>query len=404
MSGPKGFEITLAERARVARETEAARARCRALLERRDKAATALSMLGVGHDPLATHVVGSLDLPRAVAVEQSLADEAARLEGALRDERVRAVRAHLALALEQRQQPSSPPARDAAYGGVEKRAVAEAPQSAQARAERMRGRLTRTLDAIAEIDAAPRAELLLRADAVTTALATADVAQVELLMLSLQTETERSLRAQRERDLVRRQAADLVVRTAWMIGPEADALRGRALACATASEFSRVRVAEETLTAAAHAADDRAYVIEHTRRALAALGYEVGEEFTEVALGGEPVVATRPDLRGYGLQWRFGPADQVFTNVVALGSVSDSGTGAATRGAEVEHATCGHIEAVRHAWQEEGIGATLRHHRAPGDVPIEAVPSSSAQRIRAAQRRAAHGSQARAMGQQGEVP
>lgn len=406
MSGPKGFDVALAERARVAREAAAARARCEALHLTWEASAHAMAALGGTSRRPRRRDLSALDLRELETLEQSLRTEVAHLDDSVRALRISAVRAHLAQVFEE---VSASPAQDgpiaastespASAGSSHVRDAATPEPTAQRESERLRARLVRTLEVVAEIDEAPRAPLLKTADAISRDLSAGDVGRARLNLTNLQTETERALRQQHELDRVRRQAGDLLVRCAWMAGDEADALRGRALACATTAKFASVLEAEEDLAARLRAAGDRAYIVEQTRAALASLGYEVGAEFAETALRGESAVATRPDLDGYGLQWRFGPQPgQVFTNVVSFSWSPATSAAVATRDAEVERTTCGDIEAVRAAWHENGLGATLRHHREPGQVAVERVTgpaATTAQRRSAARHRRTTGLDAR---------
>lgn len=391
MSGPKGFALVLAERARVAQETDAARARCVALLGRRDAAAQALeSLTGTKNRPK-RQMVATLDLQGARALETALSREVAEHEERLHDVRVQVVRQHLADAFAKvsAHEIVLPPL-PAAPTPAERRAAAEAEHRSVA-IDRLQGRLRRVLDAVAQVDDTRRQSLAARTTRLAGYVIGGHVAQAELLLLDLQTDVEHALRDQRTRDGVRAQAADLVVRTAHVRTAEADALRGRALASVTRAELAEVRAAIDVLLAAHRAAEDRAYVIEQTRAALADLGYEVGEEFVSVALAGMGAVATRGDLTGYGLQWRFGPGPgQVFTNVVAFRASSTE------RDTEVEETTCGHIDSVRTAWRDHGVDARLGHHREPGQVAVErlAAPAKSATTRAAAGRTAKPGAQA----------
>ncbi len=372
MSGPKGFDAVVAARVRLARETEAARARCAALVERCEVAESTLSELTGAKQRTHRPAIGQLDLDAAQSLERELRTEVSRLEGQLHDVRVETVRRHLRAEFE-----------ELAGSGLELPALGEPAQSApapeaarkahEARQRKLADRIGKALELMALVDEAPRGPLTEQANQIRDRLGRGDQQHAELLLLDLHTGIEHALRAQRERDSVRTQAADLLIRTAHIAGPEADGLRGRALACTTRQELRDVLALEQQLIAADEAAQNRAYIVAQTRRALRELGYELGEEFESAALSGASVVATRPDLLGYGLQWRFGPAPkQVFTNVVAFAPTDGQ------RDIEVEELTCGDVEKVRVVWSEHGVESGVIHQRAAGVVPVERIAAPAA--------------------------
>lgn len=362
MSGPKGFELVLLERARIARETDNARAECLALLARRDAAAVALGALTKQMERPRKHVVATLDLAGARALAVTVTAEVADYESRLRDVRVQAVREHLSQAfsalgpdsLELPELPGRAPA------------PRHTARSSGPSTDRLQGRLQRAVAAMAEVDEAPRQQLTAQAEIVAGLLRDGELIPAQAAILGLQSLIDGALRAQRVRDEVRAKAADLIVRIAHVETPEADAVRARALACLTPAELAEAAEAEQVLLAAHRARQDREFVIASTRAALTELGYEVGEEFVAAALGGEGAIATSPALPGYGLQWRFVPgSNRVLTNVVAFGD------GSPQRDAEVEVSTCHHIDTVVRAWRDDGVEAALGHHREPGRVPVE---------------------------------
>lgn len=351
--------------------TEAARARCRALLAMIQVAETDAERLGATTEGLRAdlaEVAERANLRDLNSLQQQLLANLEGVESAVRGARRAAVRAHL-LAAHQVATTGrmTPPAQSSAVAAGERSRAA------------VEESLARGLERVATVDDAPRRALLALADRVRAKLAADDVAAADSALLTLQSETERAVRRQRVLERVRLEAGRLVARTSDLTGPEVDALHSRALSCRTPAELDEVVEHAHALRAADDAERDRLYVIAQTRSALRELGYEVGEEFSELAQSGAAAVIRRPDLPDHGLRIRFAPSDgRVVTNVVAFGDTS------AQRDAEVEELTCADLALVQEEWSSRGIGSTLVSHRAAGERPVERVDAARSRRSQSA--------------------
>lgn len=208
-------------------------------------------------------------------------------------------------------------------------------------------------------------EMFSRADRLRRAINEGDVVTMKQQFVVLQTDVDTALREQAARARLRERADQLVLTLADVAGEAGDRLRAEAAAASSAATLDSLDEQVSTVLAQHRAEQDRAYVIEQTRRSLLDLGYEVGEEFLVHGLDGEAAVVTRPELPDYGLRVQFTRnAPRILTRVVAF-SATD-----ALRDEEVESSTCRDIDHLRDDLARDGVTSTLDHHRDPGEVPL----------------------------------
>lgn len=366
MSGPKGYQVQLSQAVRRAQAEVATRARCRALISRRDTAAARLEALTAAPAPAPAHKLQQQTLEQLQSLEHDLTEQVQQLEHLEHDAQRAAVRQQLRQSFRDitsainipTAAPGAPPA--ASHSATWARNIAHS--------------LARCIDRMSTLDDAARTALMPQIDTVRTALTAGNAAGADHALLDIQTACERAARAQRERDAIRQQTDALTLRTADLTGPEADRLRARALACTTRAELVTVQRDEQTLRASLEAQRNRAYVIDQTSQALRDLGYEVGAEFTALACD-KPVIVRRPDLPDHGVELTFVPqAARVLTRVVAFGATSTQ------RDTEVETITCQDLTRLQGAWQNHGIEATLFHHNLPGTMPVKRTAAQPRQR------------------------
>jgi hypothetical protein len=359
VSGPKGYQILLERQAREAREIAALTTRCASLRAQCGETESVLVRMGgtAPADARPEELAGDLD--SWTAAEQALRARLDLLREDLRHVRRRQVQAHLAEAFGRL-------ADGVVVTDGEEAERSEAPTTESRAAAQVRGSLARCLDRLADLDETRRPAMIGLADDARRLLEAGDVVAAGNVVLTLQTRSEHTLREQRLRERVAREAEDLAQRTADIVSAAADELRARAAACRTLEELEPVRELEQELRRQHERSLDHAYVVAQTRRALAGLGYEVGEDFTAAALDGREAVVLRPDLPDHGVDFRFFPSSgRVLTRVVSLAETSRA------RDEEVEVATCHDLDRLQELWQEEGIDSVRFHHDEPGTVAVE---------------------------------
>lgn len=115
-------------------------------------------------------------------------------------------------------------------------------------------------------------------------------------------------------------------------------------------------------------------------RALAACGYEVGQNMQSAWVEDGQIVVHKPGESRYGVEFTApNTGTAVQTRVVALG-VSGRDP---QRDKEIEEAWCSDFQKLRDLLSSGGFSTDLRHATAPGASPLKTITSGSAERSRA---------------------
>lgn len=242
--------------------------------------------------------------------------------------------------------------------------------------EALTARLERVGQVLTQLhDAEARAELIQELAIAVHESDAGQVVRAQQRLLSVQTEANRRLAAERAAQTVKQQVAATVLTIAHIATPAANEVRRAARDATTFAELDEIRSKADALNLGWKREQDRAYVVAETRRAFSELGYEIGADFIDACHAGLPTVLRRPDLPDHGLRIQFSAdRSRLLTRVVTFVDPSP------TRDAEVELTTCRDIEAVRSAWHLRGIHDEVDHHQEPGTVPVERVAGSSRER------------------------
>jgi hypothetical protein len=186
---------------------------------------------------------------------------------------------------------------------------------------------------------------------------------------------------------IRRQAEALAVEAAGIVGIEPQdlqALQELAASVRSAHDLDLARSRVDVVRAETTAELDRRFVIDQTAKALARMGYVVGEEFVTSALNGRAVVQP-PGLPGHGLELDF----ERTRPWIITETVSVTGHEADVRSddsAAVAQA-CDDVDALAATLAGAGVALTRSHTLDFGEVPVRLVATQE----RASDRSAARG-------------
>lgn len=181
-------------------------------------------------------------------------------------------------------------------------------------------------------------------------------------LLTVKSAVARTLRAQEFAGL----AENEVLAIAHLHSPEADAVRARATAVASADELADLQSVVAAIVEADMRAQDTAFVEAALADVLTELGFVVGDEFDLPELDRRVVLVDHREHPGYALRLQLNPTDhKLYSRVVA--QVDSS----AEQDAAVEAATCERVHAVASGLEKHGVATQLTFERQPGERPVD---------------------------------
>lgn len=370
MSGPKGYQLELARRARIARETDAARARCANLVERIQ--ATRRSAAAIGRVlPQELPHAGRGDLEGYLAQEVELTQLLDASEAELTRARQGAATEHLQV-LWAGQAPLS------LTIPTGSRASSARPDAATGmRRADLAAQVTRCVDSLAELSDQLQQVFVARCQQLYGDLAIEALGVLDARLMTLKTDIENAREAGRAQTRLRRRVADLLGSLADIdpAEPELVEVREFAAGVGDAAQWHVLQDRARSLRARVESERDAAFVLDRTKAALMHLGYAVGPDLlVSASMPGHTVIATRPDLPEHGLRIQVLDNGKVLTRVVAFGETDPS------RDREVEEVTCQDLGRVQESWAAADLTGTLFLHHPPGErevLRVEAGPATA---------------------------
>lgn len=196
----------------------------------------------------------------------------------------------------------------------------------------------------------------------------------------LRTELHQVLNAQADLHRIRRQAEELSLTAAGLPHDGGETLRALIAEARTDADLALARKELAKAQAQAVAEADRRFVVEQAARALTRLGYDIGQEFVDVALAGRAVVEP-PTLPGYGIELDFQEGrGRLLTETIAF--TQDEG-----QDLTAQQAGCATVDDLGRELATSGVRLDRYHTASPGEMPMQRLTRETVQEQATGRRR-----------------